>query len=75
MHELEEHDLMPMAEAAEAAGLTIGTLRRRLAAAGRPTYTDPMDARRRLVDRGDLRALLMPTPIALAPRRDGRRVA
>lgn len=72
---MEEHDLMPMAEAAAAAGLTIGTLRRRLAAAGRPTYRNPADTRRRLVRRDDVRALLMPTPIALAPRRDGRRVA
>lgn len=77
MHELEAHDLMPMAEAAEAAGLTLGTLRRRLAAAGRPTFTDPRDARRRLVDRGDIEALMRPAPIALAQRREarGRRVA
>jgi len=77
MHELEEPQLLPMADAAAAVGLTVGTLRRRLAAAGRTTFTNPADTRRRLVRREDLEALMTPAPIALAFRREakGRRVA
>lgn len=71
-----ERELIDYAEAQRLTGLAPHTLRRRLAARACPTFADPRDARRRLVRRSDIEALMQPAgPILLAPRREGRRVA